>query len=312
MTERIAIVGAGMAGLACARALAEAGRAAVVFEKSRGPGGRAATRRGEGPPFDHGAPGFRATRPGFAAEIAAWVAAGHAAPWPAAGQGMHTGLPGMSGIAAPLAAGLDLRLGARVTALRRGAEGWRLELGEDRAEGPFAGVALCVPAAQALALLEPVGDPFPALAGVEMEPCWTVMAAFAAPTGIAADRLEGDGRPLALALRQGGKPGRAAAPEAWVLHAGADWSRLWLEEPPEHAAAALTAAFAEAAGRDLPAPETLMVHRWRYARCARPLEVPCLWDWPRGLGAAGDWSGTEGIPDALASGRALALRILAR
>ena len=37
-----------MAGLACAGALAAAGLAVTVFEKSRGPGGRAATRIARG------------------------------------------------------------------------------------------------------------------------------------------------------------------------------------------------------------------------------------------------------------------------
>ncbi len=44
-TERIAVIGSGMAGLACARRLADAGRAPVVFDQGRGIGGRLATRR---------------------------------------------------------------------------------------------------------------------------------------------------------------------------------------------------------------------------------------------------------------------------
>ena len=52
---RIAIVGAGMAGLAAARALVGAGQEVVVFERGRGPGGRAATRRRDGFVWDTGA-----------------------------------------------------------------------------------------------------------------------------------------------------------------------------------------------------------------------------------------------------------------
>jgi phytoene dehydrogenase-like protein len=48
------IVGAGIAGLACARELASCGREAVVLERSRGVGGRCATRRVNGQPVDHG------------------------------------------------------------------------------------------------------------------------------------------------------------------------------------------------------------------------------------------------------------------
>jgi renalase len=55
MNGTVAIIGAGMAGLAAARQLTAAGRKVVVFEKSAGVGGRVATRRVEGCILDHGA-----------------------------------------------------------------------------------------------------------------------------------------------------------------------------------------------------------------------------------------------------------------
>mgnify|MGYP001382774367 CR=1 FL=1 len=56
--RHIAIVGAGMAGVACARTLVQAGHRVTLFEKSRGAGGRMATRRSEFGGFDHGAQFF--------------------------------------------------------------------------------------------------------------------------------------------------------------------------------------------------------------------------------------------------------------
>ncbi len=50
----IAVIGAGMAGLVCAQQLAQAGYKVVVVEKSRGLGGRVATRRLHGTYADHG------------------------------------------------------------------------------------------------------------------------------------------------------------------------------------------------------------------------------------------------------------------
>ena len=44
MTD-IAVIGAGIAGLVCAQQLSQAGYSVVVVEKSRGLGGRLATRR---------------------------------------------------------------------------------------------------------------------------------------------------------------------------------------------------------------------------------------------------------------------------
>ena len=43
--RRIAVIGAGIAGLSCATELQGAGVTVRIFEKSRGPGGRMSTRR---------------------------------------------------------------------------------------------------------------------------------------------------------------------------------------------------------------------------------------------------------------------------
>ncbi|MBC7822907.1 MAG: FAD-dependent oxidoreductase, partial [Candidatus Parcubacteria bacterium] len=50
----IAVIGAGVAGLTCAQQLHQAGYRVVVIEKSRGMGGRLATRRLQGTHADHG------------------------------------------------------------------------------------------------------------------------------------------------------------------------------------------------------------------------------------------------------------------
>lgn len=51
----VAVIGAGMAGLVCAQQLHQAGYKVVVVEKSRGLGGRVATRRLYDTCADHGA-----------------------------------------------------------------------------------------------------------------------------------------------------------------------------------------------------------------------------------------------------------------
>jgi hypothetical protein len=55
MSERVAVVGAGVAGCGVANALADTDHEVVVFDKARGVSGRAATRRKHGCRYDHGA-----------------------------------------------------------------------------------------------------------------------------------------------------------------------------------------------------------------------------------------------------------------
>jgi len=65
----IAIIGAGIAGLACATRLQQAGHNVSVFEKSRGLGGRMSPRRTDQWQCDHGAQYFTARTPEFLAQV---------------------------------------------------------------------------------------------------------------------------------------------------------------------------------------------------------------------------------------------------
>ncbi len=60
MTAPIAIVGAGIAGLAAAQTLIRAGQQVQIFDKSRGSGGRMASKRSEAGALDLGAQYFTA------------------------------------------------------------------------------------------------------------------------------------------------------------------------------------------------------------------------------------------------------------
>src|SRR5262245_63774236 len=77
----VAVLGAGLAGIACARALREAGVHARVFEAQRAPGGRLATRRFAVASFDHGAQYLTAADAEFRALLERAAAAGAAGRW---------------------------------------------------------------------------------------------------------------------------------------------------------------------------------------------------------------------------------------
>ena len=73
----VAVIGAGISGLVCARTLRDHGYPVTVFEKSRGVGGRMATRRtDDGFQFDHGAQYFTARDRRFRRYVNSWIADG--------------------------------------------------------------------------------------------------------------------------------------------------------------------------------------------------------------------------------------------
>ena len=310
---RIAVIGAGMAGLACASRLAQGGASPVVFEKSRGLGGRMATRRSGAGAFDHGAQFLTARGDRLSAYLAQAETAGAAARWSPAGrpetsETWWTGAPGMSRLARPLAEGLDIRQPVRVTGLAGRAGGWTLETESGEAIAGFDAVVLAIPAPQAVSLLEASGLDHD-LHGVAMAPCWALMLAFDTAAACPVDMLRPEGGPIAFAAREASRPGREAAPERWVIHATPDWSRDQLEWDKAAVIGRLAPKACEligATGEQIHAD----THRWRYALVETPLGRDCLWDKKRAIGLAGDWMIGGRIEAAFDSGNALAAAIL--
>lgn len=212
---RVAVVGAGMAGLACARTLLQAGHEVHLFEKSPGFGGRMATRRSEFGGFDHGAQYFTVRDARFARALLTaqdvvrpWAVStvrvldelGHVlASAPPPKEPHFVAKPGMSALvthwAQPLLhpelfGGLPgkAELETRVAQIERDAlhpGQWQLRLegrdGGQQVSGGFDRVVIATPHPQAHDLLLSSGlapQLRKALTEVHVAPCWTLMVAF--------------------------------------------------------------------------------------------------------------------------------------
>ena len=328
---KTAIIGAGIAGLACTEALQAAGHAVMLFEKSRSAGGRTSTRRIATPlgdaQFDHGAQYFTARDPRFQARVERWQAAGVVLPWPAAGADAWVGVPGMNAPVKAMAAGCEVRSSMRIGSFERQDGGWRvlqavaIEVRQDSAGADaatdaaltqdelFEAVVIALPAEQAATLLSPVHAAFAAeAAATPSAPCWTLMLAFDRRLDGVGDILRDSGA-IGWAARNSAKPGRSG-PEAWVIQAGPAWSMAHLEVTSEVAAAMLQREFAVLAGITLPEVLVSIAHRWRYARSGT-FGQPALWDDRVQLGVCGDWLIGPRVEAAWISGTVLAERIIA-
>lgn len=316
----IAIVGAGIAGLACARVLTDAGHRVTVYEKSRGVGGRMSTRRTDGWQADHGAQYFTAQHPAFVAEISRWVASGAAAPWAArvasigslwprallAPAQRYVGVPGMTAPARHLSAGIETVRETTITGLMRDVHGWRLISAEHRAlDARHDVVIVAVPAPQAVRLLQRAEPGLAVIAQrTEMRPAWAVMAQCGHLPDPGFDAAFVNSGPLGWIAHDTSKPGRTGA-STWVLHATPDWSQAHLEAPPEQITRTLLDAFRDIVGATA---DTATAHRWRYAEPApSSVATPGRFAWRAGprIGLCGDWLGGGKIEGAWLSGTGL-------
>jgi renalase len=318
---RFAVIGAGVAGLACAHELVRADAKVTVFERSRGLGGRLATRRVGQLAFDHGAQFVTArSRPfGRYAETAlragvldAWrprIMEDERA-WPEPIEDWWIGQPGMSALVRPLARNLDVQGGIAVHELIPGLRGWELHTDSGRLNTIFRAVAIAVPAPQAYSLLGGHGRSFSHLVDVRMAPCWTGMFAFDPPLDLGAEARRWTQGPIVWAACNSSKTERPTSPQCWVVHASSQWSRDHLEVAATDASQLLFAAFSAAVGRALPRPVHQDAHRWRHALVEQPLGLSCLVDEEMSAGACGDWCIAPRVEAAYESGRSLAHSLL--
>jgi renalase len=327
---RVAVVGAGIAGLACARELHARGAWVTVFEQGRTAGGRAGTHMSDAGGFDHGAQYFTVSHHRFESIAQRWVDRRFVRRWrgriiafsnhelvdKVSATQRFVGVPGMSAIGRCLTEELEVRLNTRVQRMQRRGGVWLLHDDQSRelSVSGFDIVCLTVPSPQAVQLLAGQSDLSTTLARVDWEPCWAAMLALTRDSGLDFDgAFVNDDPILSWIARDSGKPGRSAVSgiaERWVLHARPKWSRQYHSMESAQAAHWLSRAFSARVGRAI-TPHHLAAYRWRYATPVNPLPATYLWDEKEKIGIAGDWCNGPRVEGAYLSGLDLAEAIAA-
>ena len=322
----IAIIGAGIAGLTAARTLRDAGREVVLFDKSRGVGGRMSTRYAGEYEFDHGAQYFTVTDPDFRAEMEALQAKGVVAPWDSRGFYLRTGsleadtgrprwvgTPRMNSLPKAWADGLDVRLGTRIAHItgREGAYTLTDEAGESH--GPFTDVLLSVPAPQAAALLPEASPLQDVLARVSMHACFALMVGF--PSDMAAfdpgwDTLRVGDLPVGWMAVNSAKPGRDGAHTTLVVHGSPEWSDAHQDADRDWVQGVLLECASALCGVRLDQAPHITLHRWLYAYADEGVGETSLACPETGVRLAGDWLVGGRVEGAWASGRSAARAML--
>jgi renalase len=303
----VTVVGAGIAGTACARALAGAGVPVRVLDRGRQPGGRMASRTLSGRAVDLGASYLTAHGGSpFAAVVDDWVARGLARPWTdtfavagpdglrstTTGPVRYAAPAGLRSLVADLATGLDVESGRTVAAVGPG----------PRVDGEDApAVVLAMPDPQARRLLD-ADTAGRLLDDRPWEPSLAVVLGWSErrwPADLHGAFVHDD--PAVTWVADDGDRRGDGAP-VLVAHTTAELAAAHLEDP-DAAAGPVAAAVGRALGIDLP-PAWTAVHRWTYARPAEPREEP--FGLADGIGVCGDgWSAPSRVESAWTSGHLL-------
>jgi predicted NAD/FAD-dependent oxidoreductase len=284
------VVGAGISGLLAARELAAAGLSVVVAEKSRGLGGRMATRRFDAGVCDHGAQFFTAKTAEFAKIVEAASAEELVERWcdgfpdgngrlPDSRHARLRGRPTMNAFAQRFGRGLDVRFCWKTTAVAATGKGWRAtsEFG-DSIEAPA--LFLSAPLPQSLDLLDAGGVSLPQNERAELRsclyhPCFSLMA-----------RLRGNSavpEPGAIYpfLNEGHEPlgwiadnrRKGISPEAATLTilAGREFSGRHFDAEPAAVIELMLSAAEPWLGSEI---VERRLHRWRYSEPVRAFAEP--------------------------------------
>jgi renalase len=291
--HEVIVLGAGVAGLQCARRLKAAGREVLLVDRADKPGGRCATRVFEGVPADYGALFIHGDDPGFLAAVAAapgqrldgWPARvnGRGAPCqPDAFAPFETRCAFVEGVNAfPrfLDEGLPVRLRAQAVSAAVGKNGAAVTLADgERLEARDLVLAMALEqSVPFLRMLPPADGVRGALGVVDMFaslPCLTVIAGF--DPGVAMpdwDICYPEDEPALLLIGNESSKRPRADSRVIVLQASASWSRKRLEQQKEEWSKELLGVAARRLGGWAASPKWTHLHRWRYSRLDRANEL---------------------------------------
>ena len=302
--KRIAIVGAGVAGLTLAAEI-DAVAEVTVFEKSRGYGGRMATRQAEPFQFDHGTQFFTAKSDQFAQFLEPCIAQGHVVRWDAEFVEIESGkiisrrnwaegpphyvcTPKMNELARQIAAGLDVILEVRVAKIVESGSRWQLYDQNQAMLGEFDWVVLSIPAAQAFDLMPLSFCARGHIGQKQMLGCYSLMLGFTQAPPLdwqAAFVSEAD---ISWISNDSSKPGRPG-PYTLLVHSTNRWAEANMNTATETVIEYLLQELEQVAGVNASSADHVGLHRWRYANIEKQDGERFFIDPGQRLAAVGDW-----------------------
>lgn len=324
MRMRIAIIGAGLSGLLLASELAAYGDVRV-FEKSRGVGGRMATRHAAPFDFDHGTQFFTARGAQFQAWLQPLRAQSRIAEWTGKVIALeaeqqpvdrdwrephYVAVPHMNSLCKYLAERSSVTLNAEVRPLGpRAPDGWRLQDAAGNALGAFDWVISTAPPVQTARIFADRLSAKSALAQTQLLGCYTLMLGFNKPWDRDWIAAKVRNNALEWIAVNSSKPQRNHAVTSLVVHSRNEWAQQHIEDDPQTTQEYLLTQLAAIVGIESREADHIAMHRWRYALVANPQPVGAYVDEELHLAATGDWCSASRIEEVWTNAHLLAEKL---
>lgn len=322
---KIAIIGAGLSGLAVANLL-QSKADISLFEKSRGVGGRIATRREEPYYFDHGAQFFIARSQAFQNFLAPMIEAKVIQPWCArfaeidrcqitqqrqwhANQPHYVGVPTMSAIGKYLSQNLMIYGETKIMTMEKQSPGWLLRDQHQCEYGHYDWVISTLPAPQAALLIPNELSIHAQSAAVVMKSCFSLMLGFTEPWSLDFDAALVRNANISWISVNSSKPQRNKA-FCLLIHSTNQWADQHFADEPNAVIHQLSQASAAILGSQIHGAEHKAIHGWRYANIDSQPGPGFSIDANAQIGVCGDWLLKGRVEAAFLSGYRLANHLL--
>ena len=301
---KIAVIGAGVAGLTAGRVLAEVGHEIVVFEKSRGYGGRLATRytgNNNTTKVDHGLPYIEVSSDKIEPLVNELIDSGILEPWVGPfvhknEQGEETDIKptkkryiapkGMNQVGKKLARMVDVRTETKVSGIthigedRTKKRSWMLNFPTGLAEN-FDAVIIATPSKQAYAILNTTIDEVATLKllrdvdSVEYEPSFSLMVGYGSADIPNWAMMECDNDVIESITNEASKR-EEGAECSFVVHTTAEFAKKFMNSNRDEVEEIILDELSEILGGWSALPEWKQLHFWRYSKVKNPLDCPFM------------------------------------
>ncbi len=328
---KVAVVGAGIAGLAAATTLKQSGLDVTLFEAGSQAGGRLLTHQTDWALIDHGAQYFTARDPHFRSQAERWLQDGIIKVWEFAPycfedgilrpspdrEVRYVGVGGMQHLSTVLAGNLDIRYGQEIREIDTKGNQFSFKTAQNSPSEVFDVVVLALPAPRIEPLLPASSVLRDTLEAVRYEPAWSVALGFdnaSTATGIAdIGGIFTKIPEISWISHNSAKPSRRGRDllDTWLIQFNPQWSALHRDVAPRQLQILATGLLIRVLQRNLGTPVAYDLLYWPQARLgAGSASARVLREEGRHLYCCGDWTGAGRIEDAYMSGYETAKAIL--